>query len=906
MVSLAPALLFVVQSTAPPPPLPWHEQRPVAHVATIARFAFDGSADGFVAVHACVVAADSEGLQVCANGDDPYLHSPLLDTRGPDSSAPVDAKRGEPLELELRARASRGAHLRVYWTTRESPQWSEQQSCDGELIGDGSWHSTRTPLPIVGTLLQLRLDPFDGAGTLTLDSLLVHRTRRCPVRIESVESSSGGGDLAGYTQLRVRNDGSEPADVRCNGELHRLAAGASTILVQPHPAGASGRLLPLDLTVDGFPPFIGTLCPLDATPTPRASALASGRWCLEVDPSGNAARLFCGAGEEREVIAWIAPLLAAIDPVGGGLVALPNLRVVRRDDHRLQVRGDGATLDLEWRDDELVASVRAERSVEGPVVRTSGAPTRALFCGLEFLEARERSSSSLDLEGAARLRYAPDPALVTWPLMAAELPRATLAFTWDRRDLRPCFAQPDGYNGEVGTRMSVRGVGNYTVRLRLSSGEEDGGGRLDAAIANAVRARGLPGSRPQRSREAQWRLCEAALDGPLAGPGGFGHCAEPSWPRHLYASFLATRWRMDGTLPDRATLAGAPLADGGSHLQDDAAWLLCERAEEWLARRRDEAASLRASQGTDGLWRESGPFARGHFEATALGLGARNAAQLLEHARVTGNAESRRAGLRAAFALEHFAVPRGAQTWELPLHAPDLLAAAHAVRACLLGAELLRRDSAADDPDGDRADLLLASARRHALFGLPFVYLWGERVPTGDAATAGAPPIDDYATIAAYAATNWSAPVWIGLPVQWCGIVYADAIARLPDEGGRRDAIDWQRIARGILATGEAMQHVDGPLIGCLPDAFRLADQVRLPASINPCALVNLRLQLEKAPHQLFAVRVAEHVVTAPWPLQVEADGGVRLMAPPTTRCEVVIDGTRCVTAIGSGMIELP
>jgi len=64
-------------------------------------------------------------------------------------------------------------------------------------------------------------------------------------------------------------------------------------------------------------------------------------------------------------------------------------------------------------------------------------------------------------------------------------------------------------------------------------------------------------------------------------------------------------------------------------------------------------------------------------------------------------------------------------------------------------------------------DDYLQQARRWAITGVPFVYLWSDQ------------PVMRYATTPVLGATNWKAPLWIAKPVQWCGIVYAHAIAKL-------------------------------------------------------------------------------------------------------------------------------
>jgi hypothetical protein len=162
----------------------------------------------------------------------------------------------------------------------------------------------------------------------------------------------------------------------------------------------------------------------------------------------------------------------------------------------------------------------------------------------------------------------------------------------------------------------------------------------------------------------------------------------------------------------------------------------------------------------------------------------------------------------------HRTVPRGAQTWEVPLHTPDILAAAHLVKACVLGYQL----------GGDSA--LLEEAEYWAWSGVPFIYLVNP--------TSG--HVGPYSTIAVLGATNWESPVWFGQPVQWCGLVYADALRRL---GRFRPDGPWERLANGIALAG--VQHTwpatDTDRHGLLPDFFLLRAQRREGPAINPATV---------------------------------------------------------------------
>ncbi|HWY76540.1 MAG TPA: hypothetical protein VN281_13030 [Verrucomicrobiae bacterium] len=99
--------------------------------------------------------------------------------------------------------------------------------------------------------------------------------------------------------------------------------------------------------------------------------------------------------------------------------------------------------------------------------------------------------------------------------------------------------------------------------------------------------------------------------------------------------------------------------------------------------------------------------------------------------------------------------------------------------------------------------------------------------------TAGT--VGPYATIAVYGATHWQAPDWIGLPVQWCGLVYSDALYRLAE------CIwdPWRHIADGITLSGaeQTCAFAAPQRAGLLPDSFVLATQHRNPPFINPATL---------------------------------------------------------------------
>ena len=183
----------------------------------------------------------------------------------------------------------------------------------------------------------------------------------------------------------------------------------------------------------------------------------------------------------------------------------------------------------------------------------------------------------------------------------------------------------------------------------------------------------------------------------------------------------------------------------------------------------------------------------------------------------------------------------------------------------------------------------LAEARRWALSGIPFTYLWTQY------------PIMLYSTPPVLGATNWTWN-WIGLPVQWVGGVYAYSLALLAPYD---HSLDWSHLARGILISAEQQQYPDGPWVGLLPDSFVLRMQTRNPARINPCAIDSLRMVLDGQLESLAVAADRKHRVAAPFPVTIH-DGKANVQAPPGVKCQALVDGRVVdVPAEAKGVITL-
>ena len=212
------------------------------------------------------------------------------------------------------------------------------------------------------------------------------------------------------------------------------------------------------------------------------------------------------------------------------------------------------------------------------------------------------------------------------------------------------------------------------------------------------------------------------------------------------------------------------------------------RIEDQISALVARATSLVRQQGEDGAWRfdadrkDMGVFKGmdyhelGPDEAAELGTCARNAYEVLRAARLTGDKNLLTAGLKSLKFMERFVVPRAAQVWEVPVHTPDILAAADAVDAYLEAYYFT------GSPEH------LAQAIHWARKGLPFLYVWNEDKF----------PFMRYASIPVFGAT-WYQGSWFGTPVQWNGLRYGYAVLKLAEalEGEVRGSRGKQGEIRG-------------------------------------------------------------------------------------------------------------
>ncbi len=814
------------------------------------RWDFAEGTEGWAAHNQCRLTTVEGVLRIHSTGGDPFLSAPVrLD--------------GSELAVRIRMRLKTGGDGQFFWSSNKHQGTDPRRQSSFALRHDGAWHEYTVPLPIDGNLTELRLDPGTAAGQIDVDWIAVHRGGLHPLELLKLQQRDGSA------AVHLRNHAPDPIDVRVNGRPHRLPGSDTTAVPVPWPTGTALASQRVVVESRSLPPIERRFWVYRPDAALDSIRHQLGRVSLQAARNGSLVRLL---RDEREVAA-LAPLVH----IGG---QVPELELVDDRTWPLEFVGDHVRVTLaDTPDGDLVVRIDSDRMAEGPVVRVPGLLEQGLLAGVEYLGKDECSSSRLDIETDEHLRFEPDPMDVTMPLMAVVTDRAGVAMTWDTNDLQPIFAAPDVLDFLDGHRMSLKGK-KIRAALRVGDGWSDGD-RLENAILWCVQRHGLPAlPQPPRSESAQMQLSLAAYRGLILDQEnrGWFHAVVPGGRRMPargapFADCASAIFRITGRMPEVSQLQL-----GGVHVPNSASFFLSGHAADWLRIVDARAAQFRGRQQPDGSFRYNGKFRRGHFEDTASGVCGHAARLLLEHAYYTGHQESLAAGLETLVYSQRFRTPRGAQTWEVPLHTPDILASAHLVWAHVRAYELT----------GDRDHL--AEASRWAIRGLPFVYQWSNQ------------PIMLYATTPVFGATNWVAPNWIGLPVQWCGTVYAYALLLL---SAYEQTLDWRHVAEGILICGEQMQYPDGPSQGCLPDAFDLRTQQRRPADINPGALVSLRLHLSGRLDNLAVATNGNHRLVAPFPVTIR-DGRAHIQAPRGARYQLLIDGRRIVDIDSSGKDGVP
>ena len=497
---------------------------------------------------------------------------------------------------------------------------------------------------------------------------------------------------------------------------------------------------------------------------------------------------------------------------------------------------------------------------------SNGHKTQALLPGIEYL-ADEPSSNEKELRGPQANRLIPAAHKFCYPMMALADASSWFALEWANPTgvewpFAPVFDTPDRQFKSGGHLFALwaPGVGSArresdtrlfssvpftsgAVETTLSTGA--GGDVVDALIARYPLAK-LPPTPALETAKSCDVLARGWLEsGIREGAQGCRHALGSRWHPNRASDVPALMLWLASATPDAATAARltaaanemiAALPDksaerkgwggGVSHVRRPAAPLVFGDPIAYAISAGGTAKGI-ARQLASGkrIWRKPNDKKPDYGETLGAdhcnGYTAMLASGMLGCALWTGDE-----GLIAETlaVLDKFTeiygndVPRGAQPWEMPLHTPDILASGNIVN-CYVRGYLLSGNPR-----------YLERARYWARTGMTMIYFV-------DPPTDVPNPIGRYATIGVMGATNWAAPNWIGLPVQWCGLVYSAALVDLAEiETDAGLAALWRHLAKGITASGvdQSFLPSDGAKVGLLPDSFAPVQQERRDPPINP------------------------------------------------------------------------
>ncbi|HXJ55933.1 MAG TPA: hypothetical protein VNU68_04635 [Verrucomicrobiae bacterium] len=733
----------------------------------------------------------AEGLQILINGPDPYFSGPAR-----------DYPANTPLWLIARLRSDQAGMAEVFYF-REGPKAGQSVQFQ---VPAGRWVEARVPMPALGAGHRLRFDPPGNSGRVLLASLRFEKRLVLPVPTWPDWNPP------------------QPAAQRAlaSGELELFFSQTAPFAVELRASGQS---------------------------------VAFGHPRLRI------------AYVMREEVHWLdlSGAVVGMDPAGPGML---SMTARRRDQdgaewtyrQTFRAGAPGAVVT------ETTVQVDQDRAVvflpmhtllagEGSFGSHKG---QGLLAGLEYLED-EPSSSETDIIGPEANRRVPASHKITFPLMAIQAAGRYVGLIWeDARRFSALFDSPDRTFGSRGHVMSVLFPGADAPSRQEGSLLSDAPQTIKAnqpivsrawfiggagttvvpAVQQYVQLRGWP-SLPDTGLSFSEYVALATqgwLSSKCRETNRYRHAvwpgfqAQPAADAAVFETWLAGRAENPAQSEAlRAAAAGALSVveprqfyhSAVGHIRSPVAPLVFGEVLAAVKAARQVGLSQLERFSPDGSipYRRSpnGPdYGKTHFASDANGLTAQVVATLLEAGAFSGDREEIAQGIARLRALAKFrgSVPRGAQTWEIPLHTPDILASAHLVRAYALGYELT----------GEKE--FLDQAIYWAWTGLPFVYLVN---PTGQ-------PVGPYSTIPVLGATSWKAPVWFGRPVQWCGMVYADALYWLARQ---TPAGPWKKLADGI--TSAALQHTwradDHQRVGLLPDFFELPSQTRAGPAINPATV---------------------------------------------------------------------
>ncbi len=732
-----------------------------------------------------------EGLLVKSTGEDPWIEGPAIDLPGEKIiRVKIRMKSDADTSAELfYGRVFRAGHS-VRFTTRNDGQWHDYNLVIREKLGKGT---------------RFRLDPCTGEGEVTVAFIKVEAIGE--IVVPSLERPK--------KSIKIRGRGVSVKSGSLEFEHYGDRWGNFTFKVDSAEMAAGYECESIGVVLDGSPEWLN---------------LNKAKVTFESERGGefiSKAVIKDSRGAKWEIQKSIRPAKQE-----GTLIVEAELKVNK----------DRDIIHIPWLTIFPGLGTFGERKYQG------------LFAGLEYL-CDEPSSSTADIETPEHIRRVPGPVKITFPLMAIAQNGKYIGVIWEPSDMvAATFDSPDGIYNSGAHVMALSGpaVGelrfendfsahtpfrlganrSLKVSVLIIGGE---GKTVVPAVKHYVELKGLPAVPEFEGGfdAAVNLLAHGWLDSQVNHDGTFRHAIwgnnfppVPAADAAVFIDWLANHTRdkkLFGRLNGakyqalRKIPSGQPFSSSVGHAHLPTAPFIFGRTYEFVQRRRGEALGLLRNFDEDGvkLYKPGkADYSRTHFAKHANGLSGRDMVSILEGAALSGDKELISKALKLLdkqTALYAETVPRGAQTWEVPLHTPDILASANMVKAYTLSYIICGEAK------------YLEQARYWAWTGVTFVYLYPP--------TSG--KVGPYSTIAVLGATNWRAPLWLGRPVQWCGLVYCSALHLLSECDTKGP---WEKIAKGITTAGLQMSWpvTDKERQGLLPDFFDLKAQIGAGPAINP------------------------------------------------------------------------
>ncbi|HEX3989287.1 MAG TPA: hypothetical protein VHZ30_07630, partial [Verrucomicrobiae bacterium] len=185
------AEIVVAQDVIPYP-------RQLIKTEMLAEWKFTTDPAGWTAAHDCTINADGHALHIQSTGDDPYLFGPPIN---------IDA----PVTARILMRSSVGGNAQIFWATSDSPNFNESHSQHFHISGDNQLHIYTVNLDAEGTIRQLRLDPCEAPGDISVESIQLVRKALHPLEIQSIRAAG----LA--VSVRLKNYSPQPLAFTMDG-----------------------------------------------------------------------------------------------------------------------------------------------------------------------------------------------------------------------------------------------------------------------------------------------------------------------------------------------------------------------------------------------------------------------------------------------------------------------------------------------------------------------------------------------------------------------------------------------------------------------------------------------------------------------------------------------------------------